>query len=80
MQDAHILDGNLVRINEQAVADGHRIVAVAAEDSQTGERQLTLRRLRKRGATITLISENSDQGQYPPIVIDACREQGAISG
>lgn len=80
MQDAHILDGDLVGIHEQRVADDRQIVAVAVEDAQTGELQLTLKRFHKRGATITLISENSDQDRYPPIVIDARRQQVAIVG
>lgn len=80
MQDAHILDGDLVGIHEQKVADDRQIVAVAVEDPQTQELQLTLKRYRKRGATVTLISENDDQERYPPIVIDARRQQVVIVG
>jgi repressor LexA len=80
MQDAHILDGDLVGIHEQAVADDRQIVAVAVEDSHTSELRLTLKRFRRRGTTITLTSENSDQERYPPIVIDARRQQIAIVG
>jgi len=80
MQDAHILDGDLVGIHEQAVADDRQIVAVAVEDAQTGELQLTLKRFRKRGPTITLLSENRDQARYPPIVIDVRQQQVAIVG
>ena len=80
MQDAHILDGDLVGIHEQAVADDRQIVAVAVEDSQTSELQLTLKRFRKRGATVTLFSDNNDQERYPPIVIDTRRQQVVIVG
>lgn len=80
MQGAHILDGDLVGIHEQSVANDRQIVAVAVEDAQTGELQLTLKRFRKSGVTITLFSENEDQQRYAPIVIDTRRQQVAIVG
>lgn len=80
MEDAHILDGDLVGIREQPVAEDRQIVAVAIEDGSTDEMRLTLKRFRKNGPIVTLISENADQDRYAPIVVDARERKVAIVG
>jgi repressor LexA len=80
MRDAHILDRDLVGIREQPVADNHQIVAVAVTDRQTGDLKLTLKRFRQQGPIVTLISENSDQERYAPIVIDTREQEVGIVG
>lgn len=80
MRDAHILDGDLVGIREQPVADNHQIVAVAITDRHTGDLLLTLKRYRQKGAIVTLLSEHSDQELYAPIVIDTREQSVGIVG
>jgi repressor LexA len=80
MQDAHILDGDLVGIREQAEAQNHQIVAVAVGDAQTEELQLTLKRFHRQGPIITLRSENADQQRYAPIVVDTRQQALRIIG
>jgi repressor LexA len=80
MEDAHILDGDLVGIREQSVAEDRQIVAVAIEDGSTDDMRLTLKRFRKSGPVVTLLSENADQDRYAPIVVDARERKVAIVG
>ena len=80
MQDAHILDRDLVGIREQVVANNHQIVAVAITDRHTGDLKLTLKRYRQQGPIVTLLSENADQERYAPIVVDTREEQIGIFG
>lgn len=80
MEDAHILDGDLVGIREQSVAEDRQIVAVAIEDGSTDDMRLTLKRFRKQGPMVTLLSENADQDRYAPIVVDARERKVAIVG
>lgn len=74
MERLHILPGDLVGIHAQPTARDQQVVAVAIEDRQTGEPTLTLKRYRRQGEVVTLLSENDDQRAYAPIVIDL-REQ-----
>lgn len=80
MQDAHILDRDLVGIHEQPVANNHQIVAVAITDRQTGDLKLTLKRYQQQGTIVTLLSENQDQERYAPIVIDTREQEVGIIG
>ncbi len=80
MEDAHILDRDLVGIHEQPVAHNNQIVAVAITDRQTGDLKLTLKRYRQKGPLVTLLSENSDQQRYAPILLDTREQEIGIIG
>lgn len=69
MKDAGILDGDLVGIHEQAVADPGQIVAAVVTDDRSGDQAVTLKRYFRRGHRVVLKSENSD-ARYKPIEID----------
>lgn len=73
MRDAHILDGDLVAIHAQSHADAGQIVAAIIPDHQQDD-AITLKRYRRRGDKVMLMSENSDPG-YEPIEIDLSKHQ-----
>jgi repressor LexA len=77
MQDAGILDGDLVGIHRQDNADNGQIIAAVLPDARTGDDRITLKRYLRRGHRITLKAENSAPG-YEPIEIDLAQaeEQG----
>ena len=67
MQDAGILDGDLVGVRQQAVADNGQIVVARLSGKRTGEDELTLKRYFRRGDRVTLRAENA---AFAPIEID----------
>lgn len=69
MYEAGILDGDLVGIHAQPIADNGRIVAAAIPDPQTGETLITLKRYIRRGAKVILEPANRAP-TYRPIEID----------
>jgi repressor LexA len=72
MQEANILDGDIVGIHAQEDADNGQIVAAVMPHPKTGEDEITLKRYFRRGKKITLQPENSAPA-YKPIEIDLAR-------
>jgi repressor LexA len=68
MHDAGIHDGDLVAIHAQPDADNGQIVAAVIPDRH-GEDRVTLKRYRRHGSRITLLSENADP-RYRPIELE----------
>jgi repressor LexA len=71
MRDAGILDGDWLAVHKQAQARTGEIVVARIGDD------VTVKRLRMRGARAELIAENPD---YQPIIVDTRRETFAIEG
>jgi repressor LexA len=71
MRDAGILDGDWLAVHKQAQAHTGEIVVARISD------EVTVKRLRMRGARAELIAENPD---FAPIIIDTRREIFAIEG
>lgn len=71
MRDAGILDGDLLAVRRGHEARNGQIVVARVGDD------VTVKRLRRRGATIELLPENPD---YAPIVIDARSEDFTLEG
>jgi repressor LexA len=71
MRDAGILDGDLLAVHKTVDARSGQIVVARLED------EVTVKRLRRRGATIELLPENPD---FKPIVIDSRETPLAIEG
>ena len=71
MRDAGILDGDLLAVHRSREARSGQIVVARVHD------EVTVKRLRRRGATIELLPENPD---FKPIVIDTREESFAIEG
>src|SRR5512135_559161 len=71
MRDAGILDGDWLAVHKQAQAHTGEIVVARIGD------EVTVKRLRMRGARAELIAENPD---FAPIVVDTRREVFAIEG
>ena len=69
MREAGILDGDLVGIHHQNVADNGEIIAAVLWDKRSGDDKITLKRYSRRGNRVVLKSENSGAG-YEPIEID----------
>lgn len=67
MQDAGILDGDLVGVRQQPVADNGQIVVARLPGKRTGEDELTLKRYFRRGRRVELRAENRE---FAPIEID----------
>jgi repressor LexA len=65
MLNIGVLDGDLVAIHEDPDALSG-IVAAAVPDRKTEDLLLTLKRYKRRGGQIHLLSENDDQDSYPP--------------
>jgi len=71
MRDAGILDGDLLAVYRTAEArSGQIVVARLADD-------VTVKRLRRRGAMVELLPENPD---FDPIVLDTREGEFAIEG
>ena len=75
MREAGILDGDLVGIHHQPVADNGEIIAAVLWDKKSGDERITLKRYSRRGNRVTLRSENSAAG-YEPIEIDLAEVHG----
>jgi repressor LexA len=66
MRDIGIVDGDLVGVHPQADADNQQIVLARIQDPVTGDEELTLKRLVRKGAQVHLLPENSE---FKPIVL-----------
>jgi repressor LexA len=71
MRDAGILDGDWLAVHKQAQAQSRQIVVARLGDD------VTVKRLKLRGARVELIAENPD---FAPIVVDLRRDPFAIEG
>jgi repressor LexA len=71
MRDAGILDGDLLAVHRTREARSGQIVVARVHD------EVTVKRLRRRGASVELLPENPD---FEPIVIDTREESFAIEG
>ena len=71
MRDAGILDGDLLAVHRTREARSGQIVVARVHD------EVTVKRLRRRGASIELLPENPD---FKAIVIDTREESFAIEG
>jgi repressor LexA len=71
MRDAGILDGDWLAVHRQEQAANGQIVVARLGD------EVTVKRLRLKGARAELLAENPD---YAPIVVDLRREPLAIEG
>lgn len=71
MRDAGILDGDWLAVHKQTQAQSGQIVVARLGD------EVTVKRLKLRGARAELIAENPD---FAPIVVDLRRDPFAIEG
>jgi len=71
MRDAGILDGDWLAVHKQAQAESGQVVVARLDDD------VTVKRLKLRGARAELIAENPD---YAPIIVDLRREPLVIEG
>ena len=71
MRDAGILDGDLLAVHRTREARSGQIVVARVHD------EVTVKRLRRRGASVELHPENPD---FKPIVIDTREETFVIEG
>jgi repressor LexA len=70
MQEAGILDGDLVGIHAQSQADNNQIVAAVIADPKTGEDMITLKRYIRRGRRQVILKPENSHPRYKPIEID----------
>ncbi|HEX9396215.1 MAG TPA: transcriptional repressor LexA [Burkholderiales bacterium] len=71
MRDAGILEGDLLAVHKTAEARSGQVVVARLAD------EVTVKRFRRRGATVVLEPENPD---FEPIEVDARSESLAIEG
>lgn len=71
MRDAGILDGDLIAVHSTPEARSGQIVVARVQDD------VTVKRLRRRGALVELLPENPD---FEPIIVDTRREPVVIEG
>jgi repressor LexA len=71
MRDAGILDGDMLVVHKTEEARSGQIIVARLES------EVTVKRLKRRGATVELLPENPD---FKPIVIDTREETFAIEG
>jgi repressor LexA len=71
MRDAGILDGDMLVVHKTAEVRSGQIVVARLRD------EVTVKRLRRRGATVELLPENPE---FKSIVIDTREEEFAIEG
>ena len=71
MRDAGILDGDLLAVHKTAVAERNQIVVARLDD------EVTVKRFRQRGYTVTLLPENPD---FAPIKVNLRRDALQIEG
>jgi repressor LexA len=71
MRDAGIHDGDLLAVHKTGEARAGQVVVARVND------EVTVKRLRRRGAIIELLAENPE---FEPIIIDPRREEFAIEG
>ncbi len=75
MQDAGILDGDLLAVHRTHEARSGQIVV--ARIASAGGDEVTVKRFRKRGRDVVLMPENS---AFEPIVVDPRSTAFAIEG
>ena len=71
MRDAGIHDGDLLAVHKTSEIRSGQIVVARLHD------EVTVKRLRRRGAIIELLPENPE---FEPIIVDTRREEFAIEG
>jgi repressor LexA len=71
MQDAGILDGDLLAVHRTPEARNGQIVVARLDD------EVTVKRFRRRGFLVQLVPENVD---FPPIEVDLRRQELTIEG
>jgi repressor LexA len=71
MRDAGIHDGDLLAVHKTSEARAGQVVVARVND------EVTVKRLRRRGAIIELLPENPE---FEPIIVDPRREEFAIEG
>jgi repressor LexA len=71
MRDAGILDGDLLAVHKASEARNGQVVVARLHD------EVTVKRLRRRGAMVELLPENPD---FETIVVDTKREEFVIEG
>ena len=71
MQDAGILDGDLLAVHRTPEAHNGQIVVARVDD------EVTVKRFRRQGSLVLLLPENPD---FDPIEIDLRRQELAIEG
>ena len=71
MRDVGILDGDLLAVHRTEDVRSGQIVVARLQD------EVTVKRLRRRGASVELLPENPD---FEPIVVDTRNEAFAIEG
>lgn len=71
MRDVGILDGDLLAVHRTEEARSGQIVVARLQD------EVTVKRLKRRGATVELLPENPD---FEPIVVDTRNDFFAIEG
>ena len=71
MRDAGIHDGDLLAVHKTSEARAGQVVVARVND------EVTVKRLRRRGAIIELVPENPE---FEPIIVDPRREEFAIEG
>ncbi|HKY01408.1 MAG TPA: transcriptional repressor LexA [Burkholderiales bacterium] len=71
MRDVGILDGDLLAVHRTEEVRSGQIVVARLQD------EVTVKRLKRRGATVELLAENPD---FEPIVIDTRNDFFAIEG
>ncbi|MGA8055500.1 MAG: transcriptional repressor LexA [Burkholderiales bacterium] len=71
MRDAGILDGDLLAVHKTAEVRTGQVVVARVRD------EVTVKRFRRRGATVELLPENPD---FEPIVVDTREEPLVIEG
>lgn len=71
MRDAGIHDGDLLAVHKTGEARAGQVVVARLND------EVTVKRLRRRGAIIELVPENPE---FEPIIVDPRREEFTIEG
>ena len=71
MRDAGIHDGDLLAVHKAGEARNGQVVVARLHD------EVTVKRLRRRGAMVELLPENPD---FEPIIVDTRREEFVIEG
>ena len=80
MVGAGILPGDLVGIHEQSEAFNGQIIAAVVPHPKSGDAEITLKRFKHRGNVVTLLSENPDQDEFPPLRYDLRSQEIRIVG
>lgn len=80
MTNIGVLHNDLIGVHLQPEVSSGQIVAVIVVHPKTGDPELTLKRYRRRGQVVTLLSENDDQERYPPLTYDLRKDELQIVG